>query len=483
MQYHLLILGCQMNRSDSERVRTVIEGMGYRWTDDETEADLLGVVACSVRQKAIDKVYSRIGRWNLWKGDRNLLTFVSGCMLPADRKKFLKRFDFVFTMNELAEFPDMLRQYGVVTPVALGGADVAAQPVENQHALARSGRIRGAGAGAGLISVASLTRPVRGANRPVMTGLWQVPATPVSEFEAFVPIQNGCDKFCTFCAVPYTRGREVSRPSAEILREVESLVEKGFKSITLLGQNVNSYGHDRPAEELSFAALLNEIGALGVRSGREFWLYFTSPHPRDMTMDVLEAMARHRCIAKQVHLPLQSGDDKVLLRMNRQHSVGQYRAIVEQIRTRLPTATLFTDIIVGFSGETEVQFANTLRVVAETGFDMIYAAMYSPRPGAASSRWKDDIPSDEKKRRLYALNALLRKHVLQANEGQIGRTLPVLVTGRDPKLNCLIGLTEGKINIRLTADEPTWIGRIIDVTVTSAAGLSLTAEPVCVVVG
>ena len=261
-----------------------------------------------------------------------------------------------------------------------------------------------------------------------------------------------------------------------------ALVERGFKSITLLGQNVNSYVYDKPGAEMSFAGLLEEFGQMGVRAGREFWVYFTSPHPRDMTTDVIETMARHACLAKQVHLPLQAGDDKVLLRMNRQHSVGQYRAIVDTIRTTLPEATLFTDIIVGFSGETEAQFANTLRVMDEVGFNLIYAAMYSPRPGAASARWQDDITRDEKKGRLARLNAKLKEQAPALNARFVGRTAPVLVTAWDAKHECLTGLTEGKINVRLSAGEPSWIGRFVEVAITETVGLSLAAEPVGAVV-
>ncbi len=273
-----------MNMSDSERVRTVIDQTGYVWTDNEDEAGILGIIACSVRQKSIDKVYSRISRWNKKKNKKSLITFISGCILPADRERFLKLFDIVFPMSELNELPDMFRQYGMVTPSSL-------------HAM-----------GTGMEMNKSIGE------------FWHISPHYNSDFEAFVPIQNGCDKFCTFCAVPYTRGREVSRPSAEILQEVEELVKQDYKSITLLGQNVNSYGLDKKGTELSFAGLLKEIGEMGLKSGKEFWVYFTSPHPRDMSDEVIDVIAAYPNLGKQIHLPLQSGDDKVLIRMNRKHS-------------------------------------------------------------------------------------------------------------------------------------------------------------------
>lgn len=441
MKYHIVTLGCQMNKSDSERVRTVIEGMGYVWTDNEEEATLLGVLACSVRQKSIDKVYSRIARWNKWKNTRSLITFVSGCVLPADREKFLKSFDLLFAMSELPELPDMIRQYGVVT----------------RHA------------------------PVQKAKEAIRE-FWMVRPTYASDYEAFIPIQNGCDKFCTYCAVPYTRGREISRPSAEILEELKQLVDKGYKSITLLGQNVNSYGLDKSGAELSFAGLLAAIGNYGLQSGKEFWVYFTSPHPRDMSDEVLEVIAQYPCLAKQIHLPLQSGDDKVLIRMNRKHSLEDYNRVVQSIRRILPDATLFTDIIVGFTGETEEQFENTRRAMEATGFNMAYIAVYSPRPGAASSRWDDDVPAAEKKRRLHVLTEELTQHTLPYNQALTGKTLRVLVTGYDRKPGYLSGITEGRIVVRFAAGREVLPGDFVWMEVTGAAPYSLegnlVAEPV-----
>jgi tRNA-2-methylthio-N6-dimethylallyladenosine synthase len=205
----------------------------------------------------------------------------------------------------------------------------------------------------------------------------KVKPTYSSSFDAYVPIQNGCDKFCTFCAVPYTRGREVSRASKDILREVESLIDKDYKSITLLGQNVNSYGLDQSGKEISFAELLRSIGEMGQKKGKYFWTYFTSPHPRDMNEEVFQVIDQYNVLAKQIHLPLQSGDDKVLIKMNRNHSMDRYREIVRQIRTILPTATVSTDIIVGFTGETEEQFQGSVRAMQEFNYQMAYIATYS----------------------------------------------------------------------------------------------------------
>ncbi len=441
MKCCVVTLGCQMNQSDSERIRSVIEGMGYEMTAVEEEASLIGVVACSVRQKAIDKVYGKIQKWNQWKNERPLVTFVSGCILPADEEKFLKLFDLVFRMNELPELPDMLHQCGVATEFS------ALHPLNDLE------------------------------REDERTDFWQVEPTYSSDFEAFVPIQNGCDKFCTYCAVPYTRGREVSRASADILAEVQRLVDSGVKSITLLGQNVNSYGLDKKGEEISFAELLRKVGELGEKSGKEFWVYFTSPHPRDMTRDVIEAIADYDCLAKQIHLPVQSGDEKLLRRMNRNHSVEDYLKIIDDIRELLPTATIFTDIIVGFSGETEEQLENTAELMRKVKFNMAYIAKYSPRVGARSADWPDDITPQQKSERLARLSEILKRTSLAHNEAMLGKSFRVFVERSDPRMEgALAGRTEGKLPVRILGAPADLVGTFQNVEITSVAELSLTGR-------
>ncbi len=433
MKYYVLTLGCQMNMSDSERLKTVFDSMGFTSTENEEEADILGIVACSVRQKAIDRVHTRIHLWNKWKKEKSLITFVTGCLLPADKKKFLKSFDLVFETNDIAGLPEMISQYGIVTPTGL-----------NHH---------------------------RDQNE-----FWNISPSYNSSYEAFIPIQNGCDKFCTYCAVPYTRGREVSRPSGEILKELDSLLERGYKSITLLGQNVNSYGLDKKGEELTFSELLEEIGKKGEASEHPFWVYFTSPHPRDMTEEVLQIMSRYDCLAKQVHLPLQSGDNEILKKMNRNHTLEDYRKIIQNIRRLMPDATIFTDIIVGFTNETPEQFENTRRALAEFKYNMAFIATYSPRPGAVSSRWNDDISLEIKKERLHILSDVFIKSAHEYNEKLVGRELTVLITGKSRDGKKLSGLTEGKINIHISGGDQKLAGQFSRVRITGSTGLSLTGE-------
>ncbi len=438
MKYYLLTLGCQMNLSDSERVASVLNGVGCQKVDSEEEADLIGILSCSVRQKAIDKVYSKIAKWNKWKNKKSLVTFISGCMLPSDKERFLKLFDIVFTMPELAQLPRMLSEYGVVNPMSL-----YSEPHNYNNDI---------------------------------NFFWNVKPKYNSKFEAFVPIQNGCNKFCTYCAVPYTRGREISRPSQEILEEVENLIYNDYKTITLLGQNVNSYGLDKKGNELSFPQLLEKIGEMGEKSGKEFWVYFTSPHPRDMTNDIFDIIAKYDCLGKQIHFPIQSGDETVLKKMNRKHSLEKYRQTMVALREKLPQATVFTDIIVGFTDETEEQFENTRKAMAEFKYNMAYIAMYSPRPGAASFKWEDNVKLEEKKRRYAVLSEELQKYTSVYNANMVGKTIKVLVREKDRKAGFLSGHTGGKIVIRFQSDDDSLIGKIVDVKVTQSANFSLQGE-------
>jgi tRNA-2-methylthio-N6-dimethylallyladenosine synthase len=273
--------------------------------------------------------------------------------------------------------------------------------------------------------------------------------------------------------VPYTRGREVSRPSNDILTQLEHLIDAGYKSITLLGQNVNSYGQDRGGKELGFASLLEEAGKLALHKGKECWIYYTSPHPRDMNEDVIQVMSRYKHIAKQVHLPMQSGDDKVLVKMNRNHSMDRYRRLVQLIRKHMPEATLFTDIITGFTGESEEQHQATLEAMKEFRFNMAYVAQYSPRPGAASYRWEDTVPREVKKRRMHELNAILEDTAMEDNMRRIGRSHRVLVTGPDRKPGYFKGLTEGKVNLRFPSTQQSLVGSFVEVRTERSNGLSL----------
>lgn len=447
MKYYIVPFGCQMNRSDTERIHSILEDMGYVEGESENDPDIVlkGIIACSVRQKAIDRVYGKIRNWNKSKKEKPLITFVSGCILPSDKKKFLTMFDLVFPIEQLTELPDMIRQYGVPSPPSVGIQ--LEQKTETQE-----------------ISPTQSQHPIE--------NFWQIKPRYSSPVEAWIPIQNGCDKFCSFCAVPYTRGREISRSSADVLNELRSLVENGCRSISLLGQNVNSYGLDQLGKELSFPELMREVGEIGRSSGKDFWVYFTSPHPRDFTTELLEVMAEYPVLAKWVHLPLQSGSDEVLKKMNRNHSISRYREIVDDIRRIIPESALFTDIIVGFTGESEQQFQKTVEAMKEFRYDMAYVAQYSPRPGAQSSRWIDDVSREEKERRFRILSDVMVEITEPMNQSKIGKIERVLITGRERKPGYLSGHTEGRIPVRIR-DDNIKIGEILPVRITSARKLSI----------
>jgi len=430
MKYMVLPLGCQMNRSDTERVRTVLNSMGFEESEFEDDPDLAikGIIACSVRQKAVDRVYGKIRNWNASKG--KALTFLSGCFLPVDGEKFETLFDFVFPIDMVSELPEMIRERtkmaGAVSPPSdiYAGSDVLKQ--------------------AGIES------------------FWQLRPSYSSKVEAFIPIQSGCNKFCSFCAVPYTRGREISRLSANILAELTSLLGKNYRSLTLLGQNVNSYGLDKGNSELNFAALMRSIGRIGRETGKDFWTYFTSPHPRDMSGELIDVIAEYDVLAKQIHLPLQSGDNEVLHRMNRSYSLADYREVVHGIRRILPEATLSTDIIVGFCGETDAQFERTLEAMREFQFDMAYIAKYNPRPGAVSARWADDVGREVKERRFVEAGEVLRQVASRKNKRMLASEQRVLLCGRDERKGYLFGYTEGKIPVRLGLNTATMNGEDVE---------------------
>ena len=413
MKYYLIPLGCATNRADAERIAGVLESIGYTPADSEEDATVIGMVACSIRQSAIDRVYSKIHKWNKRKNSEQLITFISGCILPADEKKFLELFDLVVKLEDVKDMPNMLKQYGVSAP----------------------------------------------------QNFWDINPRRGSHFKALIPIQNGCDKFCTYCAVPYTRGREVSRSSVEIITEVERLISQGYKQITLLGQNVNSYGLDNE-EEMSFAELLDAIGSLCDAAEHKMWVHYTSPHPRDMNKDVYEVQAKYTSLANYLNLPLQSGDNDVLRRMNRRYTVEQFMEKLDMAREYMPEITVSTDVIVGFSGESEEQFQRTVAALQKGHFDLAFIARYSPRPGAVSEqRFVDDVEKAVKKRRDEELTEVLRGTAQTNNKKLVGSTIPVLVEHKSRKAGKMLGRTEGLKSVEFDSEDESLIGEFIEMKI------------------
>jgi len=340
MKYHIITYGCQMNESDSERLAAKLDKQKKQPAKNIKQADLVVINICSVRQSAIDRVYSKIkqirnlGSRTPKKGVRLPKIILTGCILEKDKKQFKNQVDQIWPITDFA-----------------------------------------------------------------------IKAKCKSKKQAFVPIMNGCNNFCSYCAVPYTRGREKSRPAKEIVNEVKDLIKNGYKEITLLGQNVNSFsswechsqliGSATPNYLITFPKLLKLINDLPGK----FKINFLTSHPKDMSDELIKVIVQGEKISKKIHLPIQSGDNQILKKMNRDYTVEHYKKLVKKIRRAMPQAEISTDIIVGFPGETKKQFQNTIKLVKQIKFQDAFIAAYSPRPGTVAAKLKDNVASDEKKRR------------------------------------------------------------------------------------
>lgn len=422
--------GCQMNVYDSERMAAALGARGYGAAASPEEADLILLNTCHIREKAAEKVYSELGRLRALKTDRpDLRIGVAGCVAQAEGAEILARapvVDLVVGPQAYHRLPAMLDQ------VAAGARPVATDfPTEDKFDhLPQDRRLRSAPA-------------------------------------AFLTVQEGCDKFCAFCVVPYTRGAEVSRPAGRVVEEAQALVGRGAVEITLLGQNVNAY---RDADGLSLAALVTRLAAI---PGLERIRYTTS-HPNDMGADLIEAHAREPKLMPFLHLPVQSGSDRVLKAMNRRHRADEYLRLVERIRAARPDMALSGDFIVGFPGETEADFRETLALIEAVGYAQAYSFAYSARPGTPAAG-RPLVPAAEVADRLQRLQALITRQQVEFQAGQVGRVLPVLlekpgrmpgqVTGRSPYLNA----------VHLQADVAE-IGSIVPVRVVATATNSLSGE-------
>ncbi|MFH1598351.1 MAG: tRNA (N6-isopentenyl adenosine(37)-C2)-methylthiotransferase MiaB [Patescibacteria group bacterium] len=369
MKYFLFVIGCQMNLADAERAATVLEKIGLQPASSEKEADLIMVLACSVRQSAIDRIYGKINKWQMRK---NLTTVLSGCVTAQDKKKMKEKFDILLDINDLPKLPGKLKNLPA-----------------HKHA-----------------------------------DYLEIKPKYQSSFQAFVPISNGCNNYCTYCVVPYTRGRESSRPVKEIICEIKNLIKRGYKEITLVGQNVNSYGQDLKPK-VKFVDLLKKVNAVP----GHFWIRFLTNHPKDMSDQLIKSIPQLKKVTEYIHLPLQAGDNAVLKRMNRHYTQVSYLKLVAKIKKVIPGAAISTDIIVGFPGETKKQFAETKKVMTKVPYSMAYLAQYSERPGTAAAKLKDDVPKKEKERRQVALNEILKKSSSANNQKMAGQTEEVLVDG------------------------------------------------------
>ncbi len=419
--------GCQMNVHQSERIIGLFEQQGYVPTDDMTTADVVIFNTCAVRQKAEEKVYGRIGQVMELKERRSVVFGFGGCIAQVRGEELIRRFpviDFLFGTSDLRALP------GIVASVSADGKRVVHTP------------------------------------KPV--GTEELPAARMSPVSAMITITEGCSNFCSYCIVPYARGPLRSRPPEMILREVEEVISSGYKEILLLGQNVDSYGRDH-REYGDFATLLERVAQLNVPRIR-----FTSSHPRDMTERVLETVASHKNICKHIHLAAQSGSDRILREMNRGYTAEDFLWIVHRARELIPGINITTDLIVGYPGETEADFQDTLALIKEARFGTIFVAKYSPRPGTRSAQLPDDVPEEVKSARLQEVLSLARGIGLTLNESFIGKEIEVLIEGHnrngDP-----YGRTDDHRTVILSGAEVR-IGEFVFVRVTGASASGLYGE-------
>lgn len=400
-KYFLFVIGCQQNKSDSERIASVLENLGYKKTTKKSRADLIIALACSVRQSAIDRLFGKGKVWNQIKKRRGLTTILTGCVLAEDKPKLKKYFDFIFDIKDLPELPKILNK-------------ISAQNSEFQI---------------------QNSKKYRESKRDYFT----IDPKYSQSFSAYIPIMTGCNNFCSYCAVPLTRGREASRSFEEILKEIKRLASQGYKEIVLLGQNVNSYKsaiRDKGSairksgtKNIDFSDLLKEINKIP----GEFWIRFISNHPKDFPKKLIKTIAECQKVTPYINLPLQSGDDKILKKMNRHYTASNYLKLVADFKSTIPNICISADIIVGFPGETKKEFQNTANVMRKAKLDMAYIAQYSSRPGTVAAKEKDNVSREEKRERENILTEILAQTALANNQKYLDKEVVVLVESQDKR--------------------------------------------------
>lgn len=422
--------GCQMNKADSENMLGLLEEIGYRQTDDLKSADLKILNTCAIREGAEDKVFSYLGHWRRLKDEKpGSLIAVGGCVAQDAGADLIRRapgVDIVFGTHNLFRLPELV------------------------------------------LKAKETSKPVVEIIQELPEDLPELPVIRQSDISAWVSIIYGCDYNCTYCIVPYVRGREKSRPADQIVSEVKELAAAGYKEVVFLGQNVTAYGHDLQPE-LHLGDLLRRTGEIEqIKRVR-----FVTGHPRDLKDEIIDAVHEVENACEYFHVPIQAGDDRTLRRMARGYKVDFYRRMVEKIRAKMPDAAITTDLIVGFPGETENEFMNTVNLVEEIGFDTCNTAAYSPRPHTPSANWPDQVPEHEKYERLRFLNSVVGESSLRCNKRYIGKTVDVLVEGLSPRnAERLTGRTRtGKIVNFEGGSE--LIGKLIDVSIESVNSWTL----------
>ena len=429
--------GCQQNVNDGERIKGVLVDIGYGLCDKPEEADLILFNTCAVREHAEQRVFGNVGALKgLKEKKRGLMIGLCGCM--ANQKHVVEK------LRKSYPYVDLV--FGV------DGIDTLPQLIAQK--LQKHKRV--------------LMEP---AQRPVIVE--NIPIRRESEFRAWLPIMYGCDNFCTYCIVPYVRGREKSRKPGDILAEFRGLVEAGYKEITLLGQNVNSYGKGLE-EQVDFADLLNLLCAVP----GDYQIRFMTSHPKDASRKLIDTIAAQDHLCKHIHLPVQSGNDRVLKEMNRRYTREKYLEEVRYARSMMPGLVITSDIIIGFPGETEAEAMDTVSLVEEVGYDALFTFIYSPRPGTRAAEMPDPATRAEKQKWFDKLLEVQNAHSAKVHAGYVGKTLRVLVDGEsDDERFPLTARTEGNRLVRLKGDKDL-IGQFINVKITDSNTWALYGEAV-----
>ncbi|MCM8745632.1 tRNA (N6-isopentenyl adenosine(37)-C2)-methylthiotransferase MiaB [Thermomicrobium sp. CFH 73360] len=427
-RFHIWTIGCQMNEAESAKAAALLRQAGYLPAAREWDADVVIVNTCVVRQQAEDKALGYIGALaRLKRRKPHVRIAVTGCLVTGQERRLAERFPWVDLWYGPSEFERLVQLVPELAEVDVDLVELPHYYDEGQ-------------------------------------------ADP--EVTAFVPVIYGCNFVCSYCIVPYRRGRERSRPIEQVVAEVEKLAARNVREVTLLGQTVNAYGHDLPGQP-DLADLLARVHEVpGIERIR-----FLTSHPKYFSDKLVRAIAELPKVCEHVNLPVQAGDNEVLRRMRRNYTVEEYRERIARIREWIPEVTLSTDIIVGFPGETEDQFLNTYRLVEEIQFDKVHVAMYSPRPGTLSARWPDDVPREEKRRRHRAIEELQERIARERNQRYLGRTVEILVDG--VARGRWRGRTRGNTLVFFEAPGE-WRGRLVQVRITHVSPWYLLGEPVAV---
>lgn len=433
-KYFLRTYGCQMNVHDSEEIKYYLECLGYEPVEELELADIVVLNTCAIRENAKDKVFGYLGRCKHLKKERpDLIVAVAGCLMqkPSEIEEIHNRhkyIDIIIGTHNLNELPNLIEE---------------ANSKKTQN-----------------IEVYS--------NSDVV--FENVKYNRDSKISAWINIIYGCDKFCTYCIVPFTRGRERSRKMEEVLEEVRDLKRQGYMEVTLLGQNVNAYGKDLDLG-YDFATLLEEVAKMGIPRIR-----FVTSHPWNFTDKMVDVIAKYDNVMPYVHLPIQSGSDDILSKMNRKYTIDEYKKLFDQIKSKVKNVAITTDIIVGFPNETDEDFKKTLDIVNYCKFDGAYTFIFSPREGTVAARMEDKISMEVKEKRLQELNNLVNKYSLESNQKLVGKVVEVLVNGISEKnSNKVYGYTETMKLVNIVGGDEL-IGKIVPVKITDAKSFSLDGE-------